>query len=240
MEDGELAGIFNGDANKKLLVFTTRVERRDGKGFGAGDRFRYFMKSATRKLPKSLKYLPASYIEDPVIFATNLPQGLHSEYVRSLTRVNFRSVVEASCLVPFAMGVPLKPEDVNAEPKEQDRGAVYLDGGYSLKMPMAMFGEDPRFRKLAHWARADKTIVFCCDPAGHLWETSARLRRLNIFPGVARAIRGNRLLIVYPDHKVEAGFLCLDNPTIMRTFNRGRDQAQRLLKTDRVRRFLNN
>jgi len=240
MEEGELSGIFDGDPNRKLLVFTTRVERRDGKRFGAGDRFRYFMKSATRKLPKPMKYLPADYMEDPVIFATNLPRDLESEHVRLLDRGNFRSVVEASCLVPLAMGSPLDPEDVYAGSFTQDRRSVFLDGGYTLKMPMGIFEEDPRFRKLARWTSADKTIVFCCDPAGYLWETSARLRNLNTYPGVVEALLENRLLIVHPDHKVEAGFLCLDNPAIMRTFDRGREQAQRLLQSDRVRRFFNN
>ena len=240
MEEDELSGVFNGGADKKLLVFTTRVRRKDGKGFEGIDRFRYFMKSATRKMPECLKYLPGSYIEDPVIFATNLPGELESEYVRPLTRKNYHSVLEASCLVPFAMGAPLAPEDVNTGSCEIDRGAVFLDGGYTLKMPMGVFEQDPRFRGIAHWAASDKTVIFCCDPKGYLWETSARLRRLNTLPGVAKALEQNRLLIVHPDHKVEAGFLCTDNPTIMRTFNRGREQAQRLQKLEDLRRFFDS
>lgn len=240
MEEKEQAGVFDGGARKKLIVFTTRVRRKDGKKFMRGDRVRYFLKSATRKLPKKMKYIPDGYIEDPVIFATNLPAEMESDYVRPLTRENYHAVIEASCLVPFAMGVPLQPEDVDAGSRSRDREAVFIDGGYSIKMPMAMFEEDPRFEELAHWAGADKTIIFCCDPVGHLWETSARLRCLDTYSGVVKALEENRLLIVYPDHKVEAGFLCTDNPTIMRTFSRGREQAQRLLKSDRVRRFFDN
>ncbi len=240
MEEKEQEGVFDGDARKKLIVFTTRVRRSDGKKFTRGDRFRYFLKSATRKFPKTLKYIPDGYSEDPVIFATNLPAEIESDFVRSLTRENYHGVIEASCLVPFAMGSPLRPEDVDAGFHEQDREAVFIDGGYSIKMPMAMFVEDPRFVELARWAEADKTIVFCCDPDGHLWETSARLRCLDTYPGVVKALGENRLLVVYPDHKVEAGFLCTDNPTIMRTFSRGREQAQQLLKSDNLRRFFDN
>lgn len=138
------------------------------------------------------------------------------------------------------MGYPLAPEEVNAGSMKGDRRAVFLDGGYAVKMPMGMFDEDPRFRKLAHWARADKTVIFCCDPDGRLWESSARLRCLKSLPNVAKAMEEESLLVIHPDHKVEAGFLCLDNPTIMRTFDRGREQARRLLQSDRVRRFFDN
>jgi predicted acylesterase/phospholipase RssA len=240
MEEKELSGVFESGSAKKLLVFTTRVRRRDGKKFEAIDRFRYFMKSATRKLPERLKYIPRDYREDTVIFATNLPEALHSEYARPLIRANYHAVIEASCLVPLAMGPPIASEDMNAGSNEDDGSTVFIDGGYTVKMPMGMFEEDPRFRDLAQWAKADKTIIFCCDPGGFLWENSTRLRCLNDFPSVAKALLDNRLLVVYPDHKVEAGFLCLDNPAIMRTFNRGREQGQRLLQSERIRKFFNN
>jgi predicted acylesterase/phospholipase RssA len=240
MEEEEQAGVFDGGAQKKLLVFTTRVRRRDGKTFKGSDRFRYFLKSATRKLPKPLKYLPCGYKEDPVIYATNLPGEMESEYVRPLKRENYHAVLEASCLVPFAMGAALQPEDVDPGSNDTDRGSVFIDGGYTLKMPMALFEEDPRFRELALWTRADKTVIFCCDPAGLLWENSSRIRSLNTFPGVLKEIEENRLLIVYPNHKVEAGFLCTDNRVIMRTFHRGREQAQRLLNSEMVLRFFDN
>ncbi len=237
MSERELDGVFHGAAGRKLLVFTTRVRRLDGKPFGALDRVRYAARSATRKLPARWKYLPGLYREDPVIFATGLPGELRSECVRPLTRRNYHAVIEASCLVPVAMGRPLDPEEVGAERHPSDCRAVFLDGGYTIKMPMGVFEEDPRFRPLAGWARADKTVVFCCDPLGRLWENSSRLRCLNGLPSVARAVREDRLLVIHPDHAVEAGFLCTDNPAIMRTFDRGREQAVRLLGTDRVRRF---
>jgi hypothetical protein len=237
MEEKELAGVFDENPAKRLLVFTTRVRRRDLKSLTAADELRLFLKSATRKLPRPLKYLPGRYVEDPVIFALNLPPELGSEYVRPLTRNNFYAAIEASCLVPLAMGSPLPPETMNAGQHSGDHGAVFIDGGYALKMPMRIFEEDPRFQDLAHWIAADKTIIFCCDPKGCLWETSARLRPLNTLPGVARALNENRLLIISPDHKVEAGFLCMDHARTMRTFHRGREQAERLLRSDRVRRF---
>jgi hypothetical protein len=126
---------------------------------------------------------------------------------------------------------------MNAGQHSGDHGAVFIDGGYALKMPMRIFEEDPRFQALAHWTAADKTIIFCCDPKGCLWETSARLRSLNAFPSVARAFNESRLLLICPDHRVEAGFLCMDHATTMRTFHRGREQAERLLRSDKVRRF---
>jgi hypothetical protein len=237
MEEKELAGVFDENPAKRLLVFTTRVRRRDLKSLTAADGLCLFLKSATRKLPRPLKYLPGRYLEDPVIFALNLPPGLASEYIRPLTRNNFYAAIEASCLVPLAMGSPLPPEDMNAGQHSSDHGAVFIDGGYALKMPMRIFEEDSRFQGLAHWIAADKTIIFCCDPKGCLWETSARLRPLNGFPSVARALNENRLLIISPDHNVEAGFLCMDHATTMRTFHRGREQAERLLRSDRVRGF---
>jgi hypothetical protein len=113
-----------------------------------------------------------------------------------------------------------------------------VDGGYALKMPMRLFERDPRFQAVGHWAHAGKTIIFCCDPMGHLWETSARLRRLNDLPSVMKAAGEGRLLVIHPDHKVEAGFLCVDHATTMRTFHRGQEQAHRLLGSDKVRAFL--
>jgi predicted acylesterase/phospholipase RssA len=237
MDEAELSGVFEQDPAKKLLVFTTRVRRSDLKQFGRFDRLRFFLKSATRKLPKALKYLPGGYREDPVIFATNLPAELRSEHIRPLTRKNYHAVIEASCLVPLAMGSPLVPENLDEGLHAGDRQAVFMDGGYALKMPLRLFEEDPRFQALARWAAADKTIIYCCNSGGLLWETSARLRHLNAIPRVARAVRENRLLIISPDHKVEAGFLCMDHAVTMRTFRRGQEQALRLLRSERVRRF---
>jgi hypothetical protein len=237
MEDKELAGVFDGNPGKKLLIFTTRVHRSDRKPFQFMDSLRFFLKSATRKLPKALKYLPQNYTENPVIFAMNLPPELFSEHVRPLTPSNYHAVIEASCLIPVAMGRPLAPEDLGNAPEPFDLNSVFIDGGYSLKMPMRLFGQDPRFEAVGRWARAEKTIVFCCDPNGYLWETSTRLRHLNAFPSVARAAAENRFLVIHPDHKVEADFLCLDNDMAMRTFRRGQEQAQRLLRSEPVRRF---
>ncbi len=240
MQGAEMSQVFRENPPKKLLVFTTRSRRRDGKRFGAGDRLRYLLKSATRKLPAPLKYLSDKYREDPVVFALNPPEELLSEFVRPLTPANYHAVIETSCLVPMAMGSPLPPENLDKELYAQDGGAVFLDGGYALKMPMRIFSEDPRFQALGLWASAHKTIIFCCDPQGRLWETSARLRCLNSHPRILQAMAENRLLIIHPDHKIEAGFLCMDNAATMRTFNRGRGQAQRLLRSDEVRRFFDS
>ncbi len=237
MEEREVSGVFDHGSAKKLLIFTTRVRRLDGKPFCHADETRMFLKSATRKLPKPLKYLPNTYQEDPVIFALNLPPELRSEFVRPLTRRNYHSVIEASCLIPMAMGAPLLPENIDANPPAEDRHSVFIDGGYALKMPVRLFEEDPRFQRFANRIAADKTIIFCCDPKGQLWETSSRFFSLNTFPSVAKAIEENRLLVISPDHKVEAGFLCMDHATTMRTFTRGREQAERLLKSENVRRF---
>jgi hypothetical protein len=139
------------------------------------------------------------------------------------------------------MGWPLNPEQVNVGNLEGyggDTNAVFLDGSFAMKMPMALFEEDSRFRSLADWTRADKTVIFCCDPKGCLWETSTRLRLLNGEHSTRQRLQDGRLLIVSPDHPVEAGFLCHDNAVIMRTFRRGQEQAERLLRSGSVPRFL--
>ncbi len=246
MGEMEVARVFHSRPEKKLLIFTTRVRRRDGKSFQEADGLKYFLKSITRKLPPGLKFIPRQYREDPVVFATNLPEALQSEFVRPLCPDNYHAVIEASCLVPLAMGTPLQPTQVNpASWMEQtgsfdsDGHAVFMDGGFAMKMPMRVFEEDQRFQTLARWAAADKTLIFCCDPSGNLWETSSRLRRLNSAPFVAKALEENRLLIVCPDHRIEAGFLCYDNAVTLRTFHRGQEQAERFLRSEAARRFFN-
>jgi predicted acylesterase/phospholipase RssA len=241
MGDSEVAAVFNERPGKKLLIFTTRVRRRDGRPIRSRDLERYFLKSLTRKLPRALKYSPRLYEEVPVIFAAPLPMDLQTEFVRPLTRSNYHSVIEASCLVPLAMGWPLRPEQVGGGESRQfdgDAEAVFLDGSFAMKMPMALFAEDGRFRDLAGWVRADKTVVFSCDPKGRLWETSARLRLLNQERATQEALKRRKLLVIAPDHPVEAGFLCYDNAVIMRTFRRGQEQAERLLRSRVLQRFL--
>jgi hypothetical protein len=224
---------------KKLLIFTTRVRRRDGRPFATADMARLFVRSATRKLPPALKYLPARYFEDLVVFASPLPSSLRSEWVRPLERENFHRVLEASCLVPLAMGAPIPAAALTAGGAPlDDRLAVFMDGGFTAKMPITLFMEDPRYQPVAAWAHTRKTIVFCCDPGGSLWETSSRLRRLNDDPRVRQAITDGALLVISPDHPIEAGFLCTKNDAIMRTFRRGQEQGDRLLRSDDVQRFL--
>ena len=241
MGESEVAAVFNASPEKKLLIFTTRLRRWDGKPIQSSDLNRYFLKSLTRKLPRALKYSPRIYQEDPVVFAAPLSPAMRTEFVRSLTRRNYQSVIEASCLVPLAMGWPLRPEQLNDGHPEgfgEDTNSVFLDGGFSMKMPMALFEEDKRFRDLAEWARADKTVVFCCDPKGRLWETSARVRLLNEESATREALRNQRLLVISPDHSVEAGFLSHDNSVIMRTFRRGQEQAERLIRSGDFNRFV--
>ncbi len=239
MEEKEVAAVFENGSSRKLLLFTTRVRRLDQKPIGTQDLIRFFAKSMTRKLPRSMKYLPTGYAEDPVVFASNLPSGLCSEYARLLTPENYHGVIEASCLVPLAMGSPLAPAELgtNGHPHGADSNCKFMDGGFALKMPMARFQEDPRFQCLKDWVGPTKTVIFCCDPDGNLWETSSRLRSLNAYPPVAHAIEEGQLLVIAPDHKIEAGFLCLDHSTIMRTFEKGQHQGARLLESDNVRRF---
>ena len=238
MEDPEVDGVFDESAQRTLLIFTSRIRRRDGRITGRTDLVKLFAMAATRKLPGPLKYIPRYHV-DPVVFVTNLPETLHSEFVRPLTRDNYHCVIEASCLVPLAMGPALHPTLLSPDRAyPDDTRAVFVDGGFALKMPMAIFEEDSRLRDLAHWAATPRTVIFCCDPDGRLWETSMRLRTLNDHPTVTRAIAHDRLLVVHPDHVVEAGFRCFDPAAIMRTFNRGREQGRRLLAGQHVRRFL--
>lgn len=238
MEDREVDGVFDTSDKRTLLIFTSRIKRRDGRAPGRADLAKLFAMAATRKLPGPLKYVPR-YQVDPVVFATNLPETLESEFVRPLTRDNYHCAIEASCLVPLAMGPALKPTLLSPSREyPDDTRAVFVDGGFAMKMPMAIFEEDPRFRDLAHWATTPRTVIFCCDPKGRLWETSMRLRALNDQPTVARAIADDSLLVIHPDHVVEAGFLCFDPVVIMRTFEHGRAQGRRLLAEHHVRRFL--
>ena len=239
MGNAELDGVFDESARRTLLVFTSRVRRRDGRALGRADLARLFAMASTRKLPGPLKCRPRGYHVDPVVFATNLPATLRSELVRPLTRHNYHCVIEASCLVPMAMGPPLPPSLLSPRGAySDDTRAVFLDGGFALKMPMATFDHDPRFRELAHWTAAPRTVIFCCDPNGRLWETSMRMRALNGHASVARAMADGSILVIHPDHVVEASFLCLDPAVIMRTFERGREQGRRLLATEHVRRLL--
>jgi hypothetical protein len=239
----EVSAVFNNRPDKKLLIFTTRVRRKDGGPITWQDNLRFFIQSVCRKIPKPLKYLPSLYHQDPVVFAYPLPDPLHSECVRPLTPFNYHRVIEASCLVPFAMGHPLPPRHIIADRNHDhpafadDAKAVFMDGSFGLKMPMALFQEDVRFRALARWVRTKKTIIFSCDPRGKLWETSSRLRSLNHYGPVYEDIKEDRLMVIHPDHKVKAGFLCHDNPVILRTFQRGQEQAGRLMKSDKFRRF---
>jgi len=241
MGEAEVAAVFDAAAARKLLIFTARIRRCDGRPIARGDLGRLLAMAATRKLPRALKYLPPVYSIDPVVFATRLPATLRSDVVRPLTRLNYHSVIEATCTVPIAMGPPLAPAlraggDGTEYPGDLE--AIFADGGYALKMPMAVFEDDPRFRELGRWAAADRTVIFCCDPGGRLWETSLRLRAVNEHPAVARAVAEGRLLIIRPDHRVEAGFLSFEPDVIMRTFRRGQDQGRRLLASDELRRFL--
>jgi hypothetical protein len=171
-------------------------------------------------------------------------------------------VIEASCLIPFAMGQPIPSDEVLPFPREMDlqtRGSVsdvgrdgstaihemfpgdiraaFLDGGFSLKMPFRLLAEDARFAGISELIQCDKTIVFCCDPEGQLWETSMRLRPLNNCSRVRRAIEDRSLFVISPDHPIEAGFLCDDNPKIMRTFERGRAQGRRVLAGKSFQQF---
>jgi len=266
MSARELAGVFDGPAetSTRMVVFTTRARRRDGRSFTARDSVHYFLKSSTRKLPPPLKYLPESYLEDPVVFVSHLPSLLASEFVRPLTRVNYHNAIEASCLIPFAMGEPMQPGELfpiwrGIDPLQADacandpawekimaphrfpcdQNAVFLDGGFSLKMPFRIFDGDERFKGLSEFTRCDKTIVFCCDPQGLLWETSMRLRFLNDWDPLRQAIKNRQLFVVYPDHKVEASFLCTSHAKTMRTFERGREQGRRVLGSERFNDFLN-
>ncbi len=238
MEPPEVDDVFDESAQRTLLVFTSRIRRLDGRTPGRADLTKLFAMAATRKLPGRLKYRPR-YQVDPVVFATNLPDALQSECVRPLTRANYHCAIEASCLVPLAMGPAIQPTLLSPGGLfPNDRQAIFVDGGFALKMPMAIFEDDARFRGLARWTATPRTVVFCCDPNGRLWETSLRLRALNDHPSVARALADGTLLVIHPDHVVEAGFLCFDPVVIMRTFERGREQGRRLLAAPHIRRFL--
>ena len=90
---------------------------------------------------------------------------------------------------------------------------------------------------LNRWVATPRTLVLCCDPRGRLWETSLRLRDAQHVP-VGRPCHQRGAPLRRDPDQVEAGFLCLDPATTMRTFRRGQEQGRRLLASDRIRRFL--
>lgn len=266
MSAAELGGVFDAPAERRtrLIVFTTRSRRRDGTDFSPADSMRYFLKSTLRKMPPPLKYLPEEYVEDPVLFVTHLEKHLESEFVRPITRVNYHNVIEASCLIPFAMGQPLQQEELlpiwkgldplgtNTCTAEEwwerqiaryrfsgDDRAVFLDGGFALKIPFRRFAEDSRFQALADNLRCDKTLIFCCDPGGKLWETSMRLRALNDWEALGQVLREKKIFIIYPDHPLRAGFLSTNHHQILKTYEGGRAQGRRILSSPAFQEFLN-
>jgi hypothetical protein len=265
MSAPEVERVFDSPPQRRtrMVAFTTRARRRDGAAFSAGDSMKYFLKSSLRKMPPALKYLPLDHEEDPILFATHLEPSLESECIRPITRVNYHNVIEASCLIPFAMGEPMQPQELLPTWKglhaldagscvadsewerwiaryrfAGDEKAVFVDGGFALKMPFRVFAEDGRFNRFAESIRCDKTIVFCCDPRGILWETSLRLRALNDWEPVRRAIKEQKMFVLFPDHSLHAGFLSTDHRRAMQTFEGGREQGRRILTSEAFQEFL--
>ena len=195
MGDAELDGVFEETAQRTLLVFTSRVRRRDAWA-RAGRPGQAVCHGDHSQAPETVE-VSATVRRRPGVFATNLPDALQSELVRPLTRHNYHSAIEASCLVPLAMGPPLPPAQLSSgDEYADDAEAVFIDGGFALKMPMATFEDDARFRDLACWAATPRAVIFCCDPNGRLWETSMRLRALNGLSRRGQSHRGRPA----PDH----------------------------------------
>ena len=153
-----LAPFVAGEWPRSLLVFTSRVRRRDRRALRQADLAKLFAMAATRKLPRPLKYLPG-YQVDPVVFATNLPDTLHSEFVRPLTRHNYHCVIEASCLVPLAMGPPLARLALSRPPgcwRRRDglrrRGLCFedADGGFRHRPPFSRPRPPGRYAQHRH------------------------------------------------------------------------------------------
>jgi hypothetical protein len=102
MGESEVAAVFNANSEKKLLIFTTRVRRRDGKPIQSGDLNRYFLKSLTRKFPRALKYSPRIYQEDPIVLATPRPALFRWPWVGRYVRSNSTMAI-LSCLTGISI-----------------------------------------------------------------------------------------------------------------------------------------
>lgn len=221
LDDAVIQRILSPDNPMRLIVCTTQLGKRNGGPIARRDMRRLFLQSVTRRWP--IKYICPDFVYRAVLFDSRAKTPTSG--VRKLTPENFRPAIMASCLIPLAMGMPLRYD-----------GMDLIDGGFSLKLALQL-PSDALYANLAGELRAEKTLAITVDPTGALWETSMRLRRWDDRWDVQQAMREGRLLIISPPRKLEAGTLCRDNRLIMKTFWQGAEQAEQVLRSDAGKRF---
>ena len=82
MGESELEGVFDASAERTLLIFTSRIRRRDGRITGRADLAKLFAMAATRKLPRLLKYIPATTWIRSCLPPTSLRRCTPSSFAR--------------------------------------------------------------------------------------------------------------------------------------------------------------
>ncbi len=205
----------------RLIIVATQLRKRNGRSVDRRDMRRLFFQSLTRKWP--VKYICSDYDYRTILFDSQARAVTAA--VRKLTPANIRQAIMASCLIPWAMGMPLRVE-----------GMDLIDGGFALKVPLRL-PPDAVYADLARSLQTDRTVVITPDPTGALWETSMRIRRWNDCWDVERARGAGDLLIISPPQKIRAGALCRDHRLIWETFWEGVAHAEHVLRSDRGRRF---
>ncbi|RMG51516.1 MAG: patatin-like phospholipase family protein [Acidobacteria bacterium] len=221
LEDRIVERILDPRNPTRLVIVTTQLRRRNGQPIGRRDMRRLFLQSLTRKWP--VKYICSDYDYRAILFDSQ-PRTVTAA-VRKLTPENIRSVIMASCLIPWAMGMPLRVD-----------GMDVIDGGFALKVPLRV-PPDAVYAELARSLQTDQTVVITPDPTGTLWETSMRIRRWNDCWDVEHTMEAGNLLIISPPRKIRAGALCRDHRLIWETFCEGVAHAERVLRSDPGRRF---
>lgn len=221
LDDSAIASILSEQNPTRLVICTTQITRRDGRPITRRDMRRLFWQSLTRKLP--IKYLADGYMYRAVLFDSRAAGA--TPVIRRLTRDNLRQAIMASCLIPLAMGLPLRYD-----------GMDLIDGGFTLKMPLDL-PSDSTYAELSQSLQAQKTLAISAETGGVLWKTAMRLERWNDQADIQQAIQDGKLLIIAPSGKIAAGTLCRDNRLIMKTFWQGAERAEQVMRTDAGKRF---
>jgi hypothetical protein len=156
----EVAAVFNNRPEKKLLIFTTRVRRKDGRPITWQDSLRFFIQSICRKIPKPLKSFP-DFIRSQV-FAYPLPNPLYwIAFVLSPLRITTAS----SSFLPssFSHGTSFTAHTDQCRGSNRlfadDAKSIFMDGSLELRcrwLSEKMFDlEGSR-----EWAKAEKQSFF--------------------------------------------------------------------------------
>ncbi|MBI3948898.1 MAG: patatin-like phospholipase family protein [Acidobacteria bacterium] len=221
LDDVMIQRILSEDNPTRLIVCTTQISKRNGEPINRRDMRRLFLQSLMRKWP--VKCIFAEYMYRAVLFDSRAKTS--TPVIKKLTPENLREAIMASCLIPLAMGTPLRYDALDL-----------IDAGFTLKMPLYL-PSDAIYADLAREIEADKTLAISVEPDGRLWETTMRLHQWNDRWDVQQAMREGKLLVISPPREIAAGMLCRDNRTIMKIFWEGAEYAEQVLRSEAGKRF---